>query len=40
VACYDERTGRELGDYSRVVQELEEADRRSQEQGQAGFAMN
>jgi Uma2 family endonuclease len=35
VVCYDERTGRELGDYSRVVQELEEADRRNQEQGQA-----
>jgi Uma2 family endonuclease len=35
VACYDVRTGREIGDYCRVVQELEEADRRRQEQDQA-----
>src|SRR5262249_1134590 len=35
VACYDARTGRELGDYSRIAQELEEADRRIQEQEQA-----
>jgi Uma2 family endonuclease len=35
VACYDVRTGRELGDYCRIAQELEEADRRNQEQSQA-----
>jgi hypothetical protein len=33
--CYDARTGDELGDYCRIVRELEEADRRNQEQGLA-----
>jgi Uma2 family endonuclease len=32
VVCHDVRTGRELGDYERISQELEEADRRIAEQ--------
>ena len=35
VVCYDARTGREVGDYCRIAQELDEADRRIQEQEQA-----
>src|SRR5262249_51627210 len=35
VVCYDLRTGKELGDYTRIVRELEEADRRAEEQQQA-----
>ncbi len=32
VACFDEKTGREIGDYESVSRDLEEADRRIQEQ--------
>jgi hypothetical protein len=35
VVCYDADTGRELGDYARLSRELEEADRRNQEQERA-----
>jgi hypothetical protein len=35
VVCRDVRTGREVGDYERISQELEEADRRRAEQDQA-----
>ncbi len=35
VVCYDGETGRELGDYARVARELEEADRRNEQQAQA-----
>jgi hypothetical protein len=35
VVCYDLTTGRELGDYGRISRDLEEADRRAEQQQQA-----